>query len=284
YPVIRHPQETSEEILQARENLMKSIQTFLKKFNRISFRETPKELAEYITSPSWNRHAFYDDDDEHSIQYKEYLENSSNAIAPVLPTEEPDNSLKSLLNRDILMISYPKIDSFFEEFSGELAHIDLDSDSYLEEIDLFLATDDLMPPTIENDDYDSEGDIHFLKELLSDDPLPLPKNESSNFDHHDDPSFPCPPLEPPYVEVFFDFEPDKGVLTAKVVEDISEHDVLMPKVLPSQPTLCQNIYPLLPFSFENKDKDRPNCEDSRACGFVHRLLKLQSLAYRSLIS
>nr|GEV77631.1 hypothetical protein [Tanacetum cinerariifolium] len=114
-----------------------------------------------------------------------------------------------------------------------------DSDSYLEEIDLFLATDNLMPPTIENDDYDSEGDIHFLKELLSNDPLPLLENESSNFDHHDDPSFPCPPLEPPYVEVFFDFEPDKGVLTAKVVEDISEHDVLMPKVLPSQPTLCQ---------------------------------------------
>nr|GEW62806.1 hypothetical protein [Tanacetum cinerariifolium] len=45
YPVIHHPpQETSVEILQARENLMKSIQTFFKKFNRISFRETPKVL------------------------------------------------------------------------------------------------------------------------------------------------------------------------------------------------------------------------------------------------
>nr|GEW36571.1 hypothetical protein [Tanacetum cinerariifolium] len=54
---------------------------------------TSEELAEYINSPSWNRLAFYDNDDEHSIQYKEYLENSSNAITPVLPTEEPDNSL-----------------------------------------------------------------------------------------------------------------------------------------------------------------------------------------------
>nr|GEW18906.1 hypothetical protein [Tanacetum cinerariifolium] len=46
YPVIHHPpQKTSVEILQARENLMKSIQTFLKKFNRISFRETPKVLS-----------------------------------------------------------------------------------------------------------------------------------------------------------------------------------------------------------------------------------------------
>nr|GFA25514.1 hypothetical protein [Tanacetum cinerariifolium] len=52
-----------------------------------------EELAEYINSPSWNDPTFYNDDEEHSIQYKEYLENSSNAIAPVLPTEEPEYSL-----------------------------------------------------------------------------------------------------------------------------------------------------------------------------------------------
>nr|GFD57894.1 hypothetical protein [Tanacetum cinerariifolium] len=81
----------------------------------------------------------------------------------------------------------------------------------MEEIDLFLSTDDLMPPGIENVDYDSEGDIHFLKEFLSNDTLPLPENESSNFDHHDDPSFPRPPPKPPDVKVFFNFEPDTGV-------------------------------------------------------------------------
>nr|GEV02058.1 hypothetical protein [Tanacetum cinerariifolium] len=135
------------------------------------------------------------------------------------------------------------------------SHIPIeDSDSQMEEIDLFLATDDLMPPGIENDDYDSEKDIHFFKELLSYDPFPLLENKSSNFDHHDDLSFPRPPLESSDVEIFFDFEPDTGVLTAKVVEDISEHFVLMPKFLPSQPTLCQNIDTLLPFSSENKDK------------------------------
>nr|GFC28282.1 hypothetical protein [Tanacetum cinerariifolium] len=93
----------------------------------------------------------------------------------------------------------------------------------MEEIDLFLNTDDLMPPGIKNDDYDSEGDIHFPKEFLND-------------------------------EIFFDVEPDTGVLTAKVVDDISKHHVLMPKVLPSQPTLCPNIDILLPFSSENEDK------------------------------
>nr|GEX28306.1 hypothetical protein [Tanacetum cinerariifolium] len=130
-----------------------------------------------------------------------------------------------------------------------------DSDSHMEEIDLFLATDDLTPLGIENDDYDSEGDIHFLEELLSNDSIPISENESSNFDHHDDPSFPHPPPEPPDVEVFF--EPDSGVLTTKVVKGIFEHYVLMPNILPTLPTF-DPLYPLydtlLPFSSENEDK------------------------------
>nr|GEV21045.1 hypothetical protein [Tanacetum cinerariifolium] len=48
-----------------------------------------------------------------------------------------------------------------------------DSDSLMEEIDLFLTPDDPMPPSIE-DDEDSEGDILFLERLLHDDPIPLP--------------------------------------------------------------------------------------------------------------
>ncbi|GKG44225.1 hypothetical protein Tco_0483318, partial [Tanacetum coccineum] len=38
-----------------------------------------------------------------------------------------------------------------------------DIDSHIEEIDFFLASDDSMPPGIENDEYDSEGDIRFLE-------------------------------------------------------------------------------------------------------------------------
>nr|GEX51630.1 hypothetical protein [Tanacetum cinerariifolium] len=144
-------------------------------------------------------------------------------------------------------------DMIFESLSPYPILVE-DSDSQMEEIDLFLFTDDLMPPGIENDDYDLEGNIHFLEELLSNDLFPLLENKSSNFDHHDDPSFSRPPLEPPDVEIFFDFEPDTGILIAKVVEDIFKHHVLMPKVLPTLPTLCPNIDTLLPFSFENEDK------------------------------
>nr|GEU45788.1 vacuolar protein sorting-associated protein 53 A-like [Tanacetum cinerariifolium] len=500
YLVIHHPsQEMSEEVFQAKENLMKSIQTFLVKFNRISFGEMPKiineELAEYINSPSWNRLTFYNDDEEYSIQYKEYLENSSNAIAasyfnqekeeppqnfdifqlireecgikvceeqkqnmedtmlellevcrqkelycmhndvdnliesafnskllsinlrsqrldkkrqevkniveqptkrgtriteslqnfrvihkkssislnntsqislvnaiaPVLPTEEPEYSLsmghehlntipetesdkviKSSVEKLVPILSECEVtsnnesecdvpvckdfsnvledhseilsdsnnddissdDDAFEDIEyveaslpdselvslkeendvyQEEKEIDLEdilqiqdiilrekllsinrliadieflndnptpervlkssasfpifeksdnslsySDNFLPEFETFsdhteeTRSDNSIPPGIENFDHDSEGDIHFLEELLSDDSLPLPKNESSNFDHHDDPSFPRPPPELSDVEFFFDFEPDSGELISAVTSSIDE--------------------------------------------------------------
>ncbi|GJR95188.1 hypothetical protein Tco_0267362 [Tanacetum coccineum] len=108
-----------------------------------------------------------------------------------------------------------------------------------------------------------------------------------------------------------EIEPDTGLLTAKVVGDISKHYVLMPRLLTTQPTLCPVIDTLLPFSSENEDKVHllshrgfktfplssespmmthggdspildvliaPDYEASRARGFVLRSLELQSFA------
>ncbi|GJS24372.1 hypothetical protein Tco_0453004 [Tanacetum coccineum] len=47
-----------------------------------------------------------------------------------------------------------------------------DSDSLLEEIDAFLSLDDSIPSGIDDDTYDSEGDILFLESLLKDNPSP----------------------------------------------------------------------------------------------------------------
>nr|GFA84641.1 hypothetical protein [Tanacetum cinerariifolium] len=101
------------------------------------------------------------------------------------------------------------VDTIFESLSPSPIPVE-DGDFHMEEIDLFLATDDLMLPDIEKDDYDSEGDIYFLEELFSNDPIPLLENVSLNFDHYDEPSFLRPPSEPLDVKVFFDFEPDLG--------------------------------------------------------------------------
>ncbi|GJZ51083.1 hypothetical protein Tco_0605598 [Tanacetum coccineum] len=84
---------------EARENFMKDICTFLRKFSQDiqelmsklleDVRNISEELSEYINCPSWNRPIFYDnDDDEYTIIYSK-----PKAITPDLPTGEPDNSL-----------------------------------------------------------------------------------------------------------------------------------------------------------------------------------------------
>nr|GEV61306.1 reverse transcriptase domain-containing protein [Tanacetum cinerariifolium] len=95
-----------------------------------------------------------------------------------------------------------------------------DSDSQREEIDILTSTDELLPPSIESDDDNSEGDIHFLEELLVYNSIP--ENESSNFDHQDDPSFPRPPSEPPDVEFFFDLEPNSEEVISAVINNNDE--------------------------------------------------------------
>nr|GEY18769.1 hypothetical protein [Tanacetum cinerariifolium] len=185
------------------------------------------------------------------------------------------NLIESLLNQDSLIIYSSKIDSLLEEFSGELAHTNLippgineadfdpeeeihlvekllydnssprpseepnsknsnaviesfssspipvkGSDSLIEEIDIFLALDDSMPPGIENDDYDSEGDILFFEELLRNDSPSLSKNGSFHFHV---PSSLRPHVKPPDDGGFyFVDELDMGLMTAKMVGDISK--------------------------------------------------------------
>ncbi|GKA75547.1 hypothetical protein Tco_0781925, partial [Tanacetum coccineum] len=97
-----------------------------------------------------------------------------------------------------------------------------DSDSLMEEIDLFLASDDSIPLGIEDDDYDLEGDIRFLEELLNNNSLPLPEFESFHFV----PSFPRPPPEPPDVEISLIFEPSEPVINN--VDELNEDECFDP--------------------------------------------------------
>nr|GFC47684.1 hypothetical protein [Tanacetum cinerariifolium] len=112
--------------------------------------------------------------------------------------------IEYMLNRDSLIISSSlKIDSLFDEFADELTLLksipsgtnetdcDLEEeihlikrlfDSLMEEIDLSFTPDEPMPPSIEEDNYDFERDILILEELLSNDSLSLPENESFHFD------------------------------------------------------------------------------------------------------
>ncbi|GJU24001.1 hypothetical protein Tco_1162622 [Tanacetum coccineum] len=67
--------------------------------------------------------------------------------------------IESLLYRDTLIISSPKFDSILKEFSGELTHIDL------------------IPPGINEADFDLEEEINLVEKLLYDNSSPRPPKE-----------------------------------------------------------------------------------------------------------
>nr|GFA37935.1 hypothetical protein [Tanacetum cinerariifolium] len=69
-----------------------------------------------------------------------------------------------------------------------------DSDSLMEEIDLFCTPDYPMLPSIEDKDYDSERDILIPKDLPSNNSLSFAEKESFYFDI---PLFSRPPVKPP---------------------------------------------------------------------------------------
>nr|GEW47776.1 hypothetical protein [Tanacetum cinerariifolium] len=119
-------------------------------------------------------------------------------------------------------------DAAFESFSSFPIHVE-DNDSLIEEIDLSFTLDDPMPPGIEEDDYESERDILILEELLSNDSLSFPENESFHFDIL---SSSRPPAKPS--------DDNSGILNVKVMGDISEHKVPMPRLMSTQPNLFPN--------------------------------------------
>nr|GEW49612.1 hypothetical protein [Tanacetum cinerariifolium] len=155
----------------------------------------------------------------------DYLEEFSGELMPTSIIDEErikreHEEYISLMEKLFTINSFPRpmenfhANTIVETLPTSLIPVE-DGDSQREEIDIFTSTDDLLPPGIESDDYDSEGDIYFLEELLFDDSIFLPENESFNFDHHDDQSFSRPPLEPPDVE----FEPNSGEVISAVINN-----------------------------------------------------------------
>nr|GEX91997.1 pentatricopeptide repeat-containing protein [Tanacetum cinerariifolium] len=114
---------------------------------------------------------------------------------------------------------YETFDAAFESFSLFPIPVE-DSDSFMEENDLSFTPDDPMSSGIEEDDYDSERDILILKELLSNDSLLLPENKSFHFDI---PSSSRPLAKTP--------DGNTEILNVKMMGDISEHKVPMPKLM-----------------------------------------------------
>ncbi|GKA22246.1 hypothetical protein Tco_0708208 [Tanacetum coccineum] len=197
--------------------------------------------------------------------------------------------LESLVNRDSLNTSPPKIDFLFDEFAGELTHLQL------------------IPSRIDNINLDSEGDILFLESLLYDNSSPRPPEafqansdmiieslpifpipnkdslreeidiffgpddsipsgiESDDFDLEDDDNF----TSRPEFDSFHVDYPDSGDSTIDVVEDIP---VDVPNVLPTHSSLLMD-FNFIPshndlgsdLDISSPFGDRKKIYDSRIC-------------------
>ncbi|GJV14828.1 hypothetical protein Tco_1360151 [Tanacetum coccineum] len=203
--------------------------------------------------------------------------------------------LESLLNRDTLMASSPKIDSLFDEFAGELITI---------------------PPRIVNREH--EEYISLMERLLYDNSSPRPPEDfhvNPNTIIESLPTFPIPVEDSDdnstsllEFESFHVDYPDSGDSTIDVVEDIP---VDVPNILPTHPTfhmdfdfipsyndLGSDLDVSSPSGDRNKIYDPGICievestiflatfppialdfEASRAHGFVLRSLELHILSF-----
>nr|GEU65909.1 hypothetical protein [Tanacetum cinerariifolium] len=157
----------------------------------------------------------------------DYLEEFSEALIPTSIADEERIRREhaeyiSLMERLITINPCPRLmenaNTIVESLPSSPIQLQ-DSDSQREEIEIFTGTDALLPPSFENDDYDSEGEIYVLEELLVDNSIPSSENKLFDF-HHDNPSSPRPPPEPSDDE--FDFEPNSGEVISVVMKIIDE--------------------------------------------------------------
>nr|GEX91387.1 hypothetical protein [Tanacetum cinerariifolium] len=89
---------------------------------------------------------------------------------------------------------------------------------YQEEIDVVTVTDDVLPPSIENDD--SDGEVDAVDDLRVDNSIQNSKHEYSESEDSDfdNPSIPLPPPEPPDKEFESDFGNEISVVRNTIVK------------------------------------------------------------------
>ncbi|GJY04740.1 hypothetical protein Tco_0370680 [Tanacetum coccineum] len=216
---------------------------------------------------SSDNESFLEEDVFSNLPFKFDIESISSDVNPIYDEVLKDIDGANYLIDYIIDFS-PKIDPLLEEFAGELALINL------------------IPPRIAGADLDPEGDISLVEKLLYDNSSPRPPEEH-NFEISDTmiESFSSSPIPvkdsdslmeeidiflvtddsiPPGIDsdgydseednLFLEYEPDPGELTRVVVEDIfGEPRVRMPNVLPTHPTICQDLDFTLSTDFSGSD-------------------------------
>ncbi|GJT40935.1 hypothetical protein Tco_0940800 [Tanacetum coccineum] len=212
--------------------------------------------------------------DEVSPIDDEVLE-SITSIPPGIDSFDAESDLIVFALGDTSFDSSSKIDFLLDEFAGELTRLQS------------------IPPGIDNINLDPEGDILFLESLLYDNSSPRPPEEfnSENPTESFSPS-PIPVEDSDSLMEGLTFFLDDS--TIDVVEDIP---VDVPNILPTHPALQldfdfissndlgSDLDVSSPSGDSNKistgdlHEDFPDCDDSRARGYVLHSLELHILSF-----
>nr|GFB71207.1 hypothetical protein [Tanacetum cinerariifolium] len=115
-----------------------------------------------------------------------------------LPIEEPKHSFKMGHERfNTNLVTNDVVESSTKNLIP-IPHECEESDSYQEEIDVVTITDDVLPPSVKNEDSDEEVDA--VDNFIQNSEHEYSESKNSDFDN---PPVPLPPPEPPDKE--FDF-------------------------------------------------------------------------------
>ncbi|GJS95757.1 hypothetical protein Tco_0802725 [Tanacetum coccineum] len=178
------------------------------KFNGMSIEINKKKELHYLeqvaklsTSQRFKSFCYDDDDDEYTIQYRKYLENSSNAITPVLPIEEPDNSL-SMGDEHLSTIPETESDKVTKSSVEDLVLIPSESEGISNDTCDVPFCDNSPPLDVLND--------HF--EIFSDFNNDCTSSDDDSFEEID------------YVEASL---PDSELVSLEGVKDDIPHDKLL---------------------------------------------------------
>ncbi|GJT05786.1 hypothetical protein Tco_0840248 [Tanacetum coccineum] len=218
----------SMEALQAREDLMKSIENFLKNFNQLlnkllqDLRTINEELAEYINTPNWNLPtSSYDDDDdeESSIPLKDIIIFGLPPCVAITPALSPEEPVDSLIMKDEHLDTIPEkeSDEFIKSSVENLVQNPIESED-VSDGECDVPVDDETSPTFttlsnplfdSNDNFTSSDD-----ELLSDEDVPM-----ENFKIYSNPLFDDEEIISPKIDLHY-FNAESNLIESLLNRDI----------------------------------------------------------------
>ncbi|GJS45051.1 hypothetical protein Tco_0595172 [Tanacetum coccineum] len=166
----QYPEESIKEFsVKYAQEMITTMQSAVKIVTQQHEKVVHKEQEEQATfTPYWKILIINDDDDEYTIQYMEYLENSSNAITPDLPTEKPSNSL-SMGDEHLSTIPETEPDEVIKPSVKDLVPIPSESEGISDDTCDVPFCDNSPPLDILNDHFEIFSDFNDDCTLSDDD-------------------------------------------------------------------------------------------------------------------